>query len=71
MELGTVVIGAGPAGLAVAAALRRRGLRCDVLERGHSVGFAWQQRYDSLHLHTSGGFLPCPERAFPGAAGDG
>ena len=52
MKPGTVVIGAGPAGLAVAANLRRRGLRCDVLERGPSVGFAWQQRYDSLHLHT-------------------
>ena len=33
-----VVVGAGPAGLAVAAELHRRGLACTVLERGESVG---------------------------------
>jgi len=52
MEPGTVVIGAGPAGLAVAAALRQRGIRCAVLERSGTVGAAWQGRYDSLRLHT-------------------
>jgi cation diffusion facilitator CzcD-associated flavoprotein CzcO len=47
-----VVIGAGPAGLAVAATLRQRGLSCAVLERAASVGSSWQGRYDQLHLHT-------------------
>lgn len=47
-----VVIGAGPAGLAVAATLRRSGVPCTVLERAGSVGAAWQGRYDSLRLHT-------------------
>ena len=46
------MIGAGPAGLAVAATLRQRGLPCVVLERAMSVGSSWQQRYDLLHLHT-------------------
>lgn len=47
-----VVVGAGAAGLAVAATLHRRGVDCDLLERNLSVGSAWAGRYDSLHLHT-------------------
>src|SRR4051794_246123 len=47
-----VVIGAGPAGLAVAATLARQGQACVVLERAESVGASWQGRYDSLRLHT-------------------
>lgn len=47
-----VVVGAGPAGLAVAATLGRQGMPCAVLERAASVGAAWQGRYDSLRLHT-------------------
>jgi putative flavoprotein involved in K+ transport len=46
------IIGAGPAGLATAAALRARGLNGVVLEKGDSVGSSWRQHYDRLHLHT-------------------
>src|SRR4051794_34087968 len=53
MNARPVIVGAGPAGLAVAAELHRRGLRCVVLERGGSVGGAWRGRYDSLRLHTA------------------
>jgi putative flavoprotein involved in K+ transport len=49
---GPVIVGAGPAGLAVAATLGRQGVSCVVLERAASVGAAWQGRYDSLRLHT-------------------
>src|SRR3954468_5525063 len=52
MISGSVVVGAGPAGLAVAATLARQGQACVVLERAESVGASWQGRYDSLRLHT-------------------
>ncbi len=48
-----MVVGAGAAGLAVAAALHGRGIACDVLERAPGVGSAWAGRYDSLQLHTA------------------
>lgn len=48
----SIVVGAGPAGLAVAATLRQHDVPVTVLERASSVGAAWQGRYDSLRLHT-------------------
>lgn len=65
MISGPVVIGAGPAGLAVAATLGRQGLSCDVLERAGSVGAAWQGRYDSLRLHTVRWLSGLPGAAIP------
>jgi putative flavoprotein involved in K+ transport len=47
-----VIVGAGPAGLAAAAALRARGTDAIILERGQHVGEQWRSRYDRLHLHT-------------------
>jgi putative flavoprotein involved in K+ transport len=46
-----VVIGAGPAGLATAGALRHYGIGAVVLERD-AVGASWRKHYDRLHLHT-------------------
>jgi putative flavoprotein involved in K+ transport len=47
------VIGGGPGGLAVAHALRARGVRAVVLERSDKVGASWRRHYDRLHLHTT------------------
>jgi len=47
-----IVVGAGPAGLATAALLRREGREPVVLEAGPGPGTAWRERYDRLHLHT-------------------
>ncbi|MFF9195590.1 flavin-containing monooxygenase [Streptomyces sp. NPDC014779] len=47
------VVGAGPGGLAVAAALRARGVRAVVLEKSDAVGASWRHHYDRLRLHTT------------------
>jgi putative flavoprotein involved in K+ transport len=61
------VIGGGPGGLAVAYALRARGIRAVVLEKSDQVGAAWRGHYDRLHLHTTRRLsalpgLPMPRR---------
>src|SRR5215203_3463444 len=73
MTTKTVIVGAGPAGLAVAAMLGQRGVTYTVLERADRVGTAWRDRYDSLQLHT-GRWLPhypaprSPDAMVPGSA---
>ncbi len=47
-----IIVGAGPAGLATAASLKRRGIAYRLLERGDSLGHSWVNLYDSLRLHT-------------------
>lgn len=51
--LDTLVIGAGPAGLASSRALALTGIRHLVLERGSQPGQTWANLYDSLVLHTA------------------
>ena len=46
------MIGAGPAGLATAAVLKRRGIPATVLEKTGDVAASWRRHYDRLHLHT-------------------
>jgi cation diffusion facilitator CzcD-associated flavoprotein CzcO len=47
-----VVVGGGPAGLAVAAELRRAGVTPLVLSESLRPGDTWRGHYDRLHLHT-------------------
>ena len=56
----TVVIGAGPAGLASAAELRRRGVPVVVLDRADAIGSSWRGRYDRLRLNSSRWFSKLP-----------
>lgn len=64
-----VVVGAGPAGLAVAAMLRARRLEAVVLEKAADVGATWRRHYDRLRLHTARGLSGLPGLAIPRAAG--
>jgi putative flavoprotein involved in K+ transport len=63
------VIGGGPAGLAAAAELRRRGVHPVVLERGEQVGTSWRAGYDRLHLHTVRALSGLPGFPIPRTAG--
>lgn len=60
-----VVIGAGPAGLAVAACLRQIGADFIILEKEHRVGSSWRRHYERLHLHTVKRYSSLPFAPFP------
>ncbi len=47
-----VIIGAGPAGLAAAAELRRLGVPAQIIERSYEIAPSWRTRYDGLRLNT-------------------
>ena len=61
----TVVIGAGPAGLATAVQLRRSGVPVTVIERAGAVGASWRGRYDRLRLNSSRPFSKLPGARYP------
>src|SRR3569833_247283 len=60
-----VVLGSGPAGLAVGACLRRLGIQPTLLEQGQEVGWSWRHHYDRLHLHTLKRYSGLPLLPFP------
>jgi len=68
--VGTVVIGAGQAGLANSYTLAQRGLDHVVLERGR-VGGAWRGRWDSLCMVLPNWYNGLPGFPYQGAAPDG
>jgi cation diffusion facilitator CzcD-associated flavoprotein CzcO len=64
----TLIIGAGPAGLAMAGRLAAAGLPFRILERDHRIAPSWQDHYERLHLHTVKGCSNLPHRPFPDEA---
>lgn len=63
------VIGGGPGGLAVAAALREKGVRAVVLEKSEAVGASWRTHYDRLRLHTTRRLSALPGLKIPRSFG--
>jgi cation diffusion facilitator CzcD-associated flavoprotein CzcO len=59
------IVGAGPAGLAVAACLKKAGVDFVILEREQHVGSSWRRHYERLHLHTIKQFSSLPFLPFP------
>ena len=64
-QVDTLVIGAGPAGLAVAACLKKRGASCIIVDRATDVGSSWRHHYDRLHLHSDRDRSALPYLSFP------
>jgi putative flavoprotein involved in K+ transport len=60
-----IVAGAGPAGLAAAALLRKRAVEVLVLERAEAVGGRWRARYEPLRLNTARVFSSLPGHRIP------
>ncbi|MCE9646775.1 MAG: NAD(P)/FAD-dependent oxidoreductase [Chloroflexi bacterium] len=65
IEINTIIIGAGPAGLAVGACLKRAGVPAILLEQSDQVGSVWRRHYDRLHLHTDKRNSELPFVPFP------
>ncbi len=65
MDTETIVIGAGPAGLALGACLRRAGRDFVILDREAAVGSTWRHHYERLHLHTAKRHSALPHLPFP------
>ncbi len=65
LQFDAVVVGGGPAGLAVSQQLDARGMSSVVLERGERVGWVWRHLYSSLKLHTGKHLSSLPGMRFP------
>lgn len=65
MRVETLIVGAGPAGLAVGACLRRAGREVAIVEREQQVGAAWRRHYERLRLHTVKRHSALPFRPLP------
>lgn len=64
-ERHVVIVGAGPAGVAAAVALKDRGIRPVVVDQAESVASTWRRRYDRLRLNTCRPLSHLPKRRFP------
>jgi NADPH-dependent 2,4-dienoyl-CoA reductase/sulfur reductase-like enzyme len=64
-KVDTLVIGAGPAGLAVAACLKKQGASSIIVDRESEVGSSWRHHYDRLHLHSDRDRSALPYLPFP------
>ncbi len=63
--MNTIIIGAGPGGLAVAGRLRQMGLDFEVLEKTNKIASSWHGHYDRLCLHTVKQLSHLPHLPFP------
>src|SRR5919198_3941050 len=63
-ERQVVVVGAGPAGVSAALALKDAGVRPLVLDQAGEIGSSWRGRYDRLRLNTCRPLSHLPDRKF-------
>ena len=65
MTTHTLIIGAGPAGMAIAGRLARLGIPYLLLEKSDRVGHTWHGHYERLCLHTVKEHSNLPHLEFP------
>lgn len=61
----TIIIGAGPAGMAMAGRLGRLNIPYLLLEKADRVAAAWHGHYERLNLHTVKEHSDLPLMAMP------
>ena len=65
MNTKNLIIGAGPAGLAMAGRFSAADIPYEILEQSDRVAVAWHNHYDRLHLHTVKQLSALPHMDFP------
>lgn len=65
MHTPILIIGAGPAGLAIAGRLRKLGRDFEIIEKTDQIASSWHGHYDRLHLHTVKQLSHLPHMPFP------
>lgn len=65
IDIETVVIGAGQAGLAAGYHLRRHGRPFTILDAGSRVGDGWRRQWDTLRLYSPAQYDSLPGLPFP------
>ncbi len=61
----TLIVGAGPAGLAVAGRLHKQNKTFTIVEKAENVASSWRSHYDRLHLHTVKQLSHLPHLSYP------
>ena len=65
LQTPNLIIGAGPAGLAMAGRFKKRGIPFTIIEKSKYPANAWRNHYDRLHLHTVRSLSHLPHLPFP------
>ena len=65
MHTKNLIIGAGPAGLAVAGRLSKANQKFEIIEKSSEIAHTWHHHYDRLHLHTVKELSHLPFKPFP------
>lgn len=63
-QTNTLIVGAGPAGLAVAACLTKKNIDYIIVEASNYVGNTWRNHYKRLHFHTAKRYSSLPFKKF-------
>jgi thioredoxin reductase len=67
-ESDVLVVGAGPAGIAVSACLKRAAVPHAIVEREPHIASSWRRHYERLHLHTVKEYSALPGAPWPADA---